>query len=118
MFEPKNSFFNQFFTQNTIETMINLFMTSKNNSKNQNQTEFKNQLELRFIYSRTLKVKKKSNMNSFYQIKLFHTNIICFLLPESISIIFFSFYHRNRATSLSSLNQELKNNKNKLFYQN
>jgi hypothetical protein len=102
MFQPKNSFFNQFFTQNTIETMMNLFMTSKNNSKNQNQTEFKNQLELRFIYSRTLKVKKKSNMNSFYQIKPFHTNIICFLLPESMSIIFFSLSPESSNLSLLS----------------
>jgi hypothetical protein len=47
--------------------MINIFMTSKKQNKNylkkQNQLKTKNQLELIFFFSRTLKVKKTHNKN-------------------------------------------------------
>jgi hypothetical protein len=43
---------------NTIETMINLPMTSKNHPKNQTQPQTKNQLELRYVFSRTFKEQK------------------------------------------------------------
>lgn len=48
------------------------------NPKNQNQLEFKNQTELKYVFSRTLKVKKTRNMNSPHQMKLFDVNIIYF----------------------------------------
>ena len=49
-FWSKNLFFNLFLTQNTLEIMINLSMTPKNNPKNQTQPETNNQLELIYIY--------------------------------------------------------------------
>jgi hypothetical protein len=51
---------------------------SKNHLINQNQPENKNQTELKYIFLRTLKVKKNPNMNLSHQIKLFDTNIDCF----------------------------------------
>jgi hypothetical protein len=51
---------------------------SKNHLINQNQPENKNQTELKYIFLRTLKVKKNPNMNFSHQIKLFDTNIDCF----------------------------------------
>jgi len=51
----------------------------KNHPKNQNQPETKNQPEFRYVFSQTLKVKKKThNMNSPHQMKLFDTNIVHF----------------------------------------
>ena len=48
-------------------------MTSKNHSKNRNQPE------LEFIFSQTLKVKKKTpKMNSPHQMKSLDTNIVRF----------------------------------------
>ena len=44
--------------------MINLFITSKKKPKNINEPETKNQPEIIFAFSRTLKVRKATNMNS------------------------------------------------------
>ena len=54
-------------------------MTSKNQKIIPNQYETKNQTERKYVFSWTLKVKKKtSNMNSPHQMELFDTNIDCF----------------------------------------
>jgi len=58
--------------------MINIFMALKKPSKNQNQPKFKNQTELIYVFSRTLKVKKTPNMNLPHQIESFDTNIVRF----------------------------------------
>jgi hypothetical protein len=44
--------------------MINLFITSKKKPKNINEPETKNQPEIIFAFSRTLKIRKTHNMNS------------------------------------------------------
>jgi len=57
VFLLKNLLFNLFLTQNTIKTVISLFMTSTNRPKNQNQPE------LIYVFTK-FKGGKKSNMNS------------------------------------------------------
>jgi hypothetical protein len=71
-FLPQNLFFNPILTQNILEIVINLYMTSKNRSKNQNQPKLKSFFFMNF------KGKKTPNMNFPRQMKLFDTNIICF----------------------------------------
>jgi hypothetical protein len=52
--KKKHVFQPVYFIKNIVRTMINLLVASKN----QNQPEFKNQLELGHVFSRTLKAQK------------------------------------------------------------
>ena len=81
LFFTKKTHLNPFFTQNTIETLLNQCMTSKNTknqSKTQNQPETINLSELISIFLRCFEGEKTSNRNFFYHMKLFDTKINCF----------------------------------------
>jgi len=64
----------------TLQKKIYKSIALKKNSKtHQNKPEVKNQSELRSVFSRTLKIKKKaSNMNSPHQMKSFGSIIFHF----------------------------------------
>jgi hypothetical protein len=86
-------------------------------SQKPKSTRTENQPELRYIFSRILKVKKAPNMNSSHQKKLFNINIVCF---GSLNLyqqhVFLSTAEIRRPLSLFS-QPGIKNNKNKLLYQ-
>jgi hypothetical protein len=69
--------------------------------KNQNEPDTKNQLELKYIFSQTLKVKKKYNMNFPHQIESFDTNNMFgsfFILAPLLSIS--SFHNKSKLIGL------------------
>jgi len=78
---PFESIFNPKHLGNTIWTLLNQCMTSKNTknqSKTQNQPETINLSELISVFLGVLKVKKTSNRNLLYHMKPFDTKINCF----------------------------------------
>jgi hypothetical protein len=64
------------------------------------------------------KGKKTPNMNSFNQMKPFDTNIVYFGGQNQCERPFLSLLPEFSNLYLSSLNQGLINNKNRLWYQN
>ena len=77
----------------------------KNSKTHQNKPEVKNQLELRSVFSRTLKIKKTHNMNSYHQMKSFGSIVVHFSGLNRCQRYFFLFIAEiEKYLSLSSLN--------------